>query len=217
MRLQSVIGVLLFFVSAGFSHGAVVCIGPKDASRFMVYLHGMDTISPSKQELENRKVLSRLAESLKIKFAIPRAKSKCPTNSAQLCWSWQAKISTDLESTKNAISTSANECFPSKGYEVLGFSNGGAALTSMLRLCEKVEFKKAIAIGAAGGWFSSDPKDLRSCGPKLISMLGKEDGANQKPVRDLTAHLLSLHAPIELVEYVGGHALSYEPLYEVLK
>lgn len=216
MQVQLIIAVLLV-LSVQFANGAPECVGPNNAGKFIVYLHGMDTVLPSKQELENRKVLARLSESLKIRFAIPRAKTTCPTNPSQLCWTWSAKTAAELDSVKVAIKSSANNCFPSKSYGVLGFSNGGVALAALLRLCERVDFKSAITVGAAGGWFSSDPQDLVSCGPKLVSMIGTDDQANQKSVRDFVAHLLSLKAPVKLVEYKGGHALVYDPLYELLK
>ena len=33
------------------------CLGPSDAKAFAVYLHGVDTIVPSAQERENRRIL----------------------------------------------------------------------------------------------------------------------------------------------------------------
>lgn len=207
--------IISFIASSSFS--ATDCIGPITAKKFVVYLHGMDTVSPSIQELENRSVLQNLAKNLSIQFALPRATDKCPTNSNQLCWTWAAKTSKEIEPFNEAIKAAALECFPKKDYTVLGFSNGGVAVTTLLRLCEKVDFKSSIVVGAAGGWLSSDPKNLNDCGPKVISLLGSEDKANQKPVRDYVAHLISLKAPVSLVEYEGGHALIYESLRDLLK
>jgi hypothetical protein len=217
MHFQLITAILSLILSVQSARAGVECVGPKNARKYIVYLHGMDTVSPSKQELENRKVLGRLSEVLKIRFAIPRAKAACATHPSQLCWTWSAKTSAELDSVIAAIKSSSDACFPSKTYDVLGFSNGGVALGSLLRLCEKVEFKSAITVGAAGGWFSSDPQDLRKCGPKLVAMLGTEDQTNQKPVRDFVAHLISLNAPAELVEYNGGHTLMYDSLYKLLK
>lgn len=214
MRIQSV--VLVIFLCVPFAHGGVECIGPKNADKFIVYLHGIDSVVPSKQELANREVLSRLSEALKVRFAVPRASGRCPNNKHQLCWTWSAKTSAELLSVKSAIESAVNACFPSKSYDALGFSNGGIALASMLRLCEKVKFKSVITVGAAGAWYPSDPKNLRSCGTQLVSLLGTDDQANQKPVRDFVAHLISLNAPVELIEYDGGHALVFEPLYRLL-
>lgn len=193
------------------------CIGPKNASKFMVYLHGMDTVSPSLQEVENRSVLQKLANNLNIRFALPRAVDKCPPNSKQICWTWAAKTSEDIKSVKAAINSAVEVCFSKKEYKVLGFSNGGAAVKALLRLCEKVDFNTAIAIGSAGGWYSSDPKNLESCKPKVTFLLGSEDQPNQKPIREFVSHLVSLRAPVFLVEYKGGHRLMYEPLFNLLK
>ncbi|MEK6555146.1 MAG: hypothetical protein AABZ31_07900 [Bdellovibrionota bacterium] len=148
---------LIFILLGSFAHGTTECIGSVKANRFIVYLHGIDTESPSLQELENRGVLKELAKSLNIRFALPRAKVACPTKIHQMCWTWAAKTSVDLAPVKSAIELAAADCFPSKNYDVLGFSNGGIAVASLLRLCEKVDFNLGITVGAAGGWFSSDP------------------------------------------------------------
>ena len=177
----------------------------------------MDTASPSPQEIGNCSVIQDLAKNLNIRFALPRATDKCPTNSQQICWTWAAKTSSDLVKVKTAIVTAAKDCFPNKDYTTLGFSNGGVAITDLLRLCEQVDFKSAIVVGAAGGWFSSDPKDLKKCYPKLMSLLGSQDQANQKAVRDLVDHLTSLNAPATLIEYDGGHQLLYSPLAILLR
>ena len=201
--------------SVAFS--ASECIGPSNATKFIVYLHGMDSVSPSFQELENRKVLEKLAKNLNIRFALPRAQDKCPTSPEQLCWTWAAKTTKDISSIKSAITAAANDCFSEKKYTALGFSNGGVAVAAMLRLCEKIDFTSAVIVGASGAWFSTDPKTLEGCYPKLISLLGSEDQVNQKPVRNFVEHLTSLKAPISLVEYKGGHKLIYEPLASLLK
>ncbi len=193
------------------------CIGPETATKYIVYLHGMDTVLPSPQERGNRSILEELAKNLNIRFALPRATDKCPTNPQQICWTWAAKTGADLAPVKNAVKTAASDCFAKKNYTVIGFSNGGVAVTALLRLCERVDFKSAIVIGAAGGWFSSDPKTLTDCDLKLTSLLGSEDQSNQKPVRDLVNHLITLKASISLVEYTGGHRLVYEPLFSLLK
>ena len=212
--------IILFIIVSLIASSAFCsteCTGPTNASKFIVYLHGMDTVLPSSQELENRQVLQKLSKNLNIRFALPRANSKCPTSSQQVCWTWAAKNIEDLVAVKNSIASAAAECFSKKDYTVLGFSNGGVAVTALLRLCEKVDFKSAIAVGAAGAWFSSDPKNLEACGLRITMMLGSEDKANQKPVRDFAAHLLLLKAPVSIVEYKGTHKLVYEPLTDLLK
>ena len=209
--------IILLILLPVASLAATECIGPLKANKFIVYLHGMDSISPSAQELRNREILGDLAKDLNIRFAIPRATRACPTNSSQLCWTWAAKTSEDLLPVKKAITDAAKECFLSKNYSVLGFSNGGVAVAALLRLCEKVDYDSAIVVGAAGGWFSTDPKTIEGCYPKLILLLGSEDQANLKPVRSFVEHLTSLKAPISLVEYKGGHELIYETLARLLK
>ncbi len=207
--------ILIF--SAHSSLASTECIGEKNAKKLMVYLHGMDSISPSRQELDNRIVLEKLAKSLDMRFAIPRATKACPTNDKQICWTWTARTAEDLEPVKKAISSAAHDCFSSKTYSVLGFSNGGTAVASLLRLCQDVDFKLGIVVGAAGAWFSSDPSSLQNCQPEIISMIGSQDSANHKPARDFIAHLVSLKAKATVVEYQGDHSLSYQALFEQLR
>lgn len=199
------------------SQAAVECIGPAKAGKFIVYLHGMDTEPPSPRELVNRKILTKLSKKLNIRFAIPRAKNPCPTNSSQLCWTWGPKTAKELEPVKEIIVESAKECFASESYSVLGFSNGGVAVSSFLRLCDKVPFESAIAVAPVSGWHPTDPISLRGCGPKITAMVGTEDKENQKTIRSLISRLSSLNGPITLVEYEGGHELTYEALYNQLK
>lgn len=210
--------ILLFaFFISSFSHANTSCIGPQTAKRFYVYLHGMDTPTPSKQELANRAVLSALASKLNIRFALPRADEKCPSNPNLICWTWSPKTTSDLHLVSNALAEAAQSCFSSQSFGVLGFSNGGIAASAFLRLCENNSFKSLISVGGASGWYSSDPQNLRNCSPKLVAMVGSKDFANQKPIRDFVSHLKSVQAPVELVEYEGGHELVESSLLELLK
>lgn len=209
--------IILILLPTTYSFGSTECIGSPTANKFIVYLHGMDSVSPSKQELGNRAILKNLAEKLNIRFALPRATQKCPVNNQQICWTWAAKTHEDISIVQMAIKSAAEDCFANRDYSVLGFSNGGVAVGALLRMCEKVSFKSAIIVGAAGGWFSTDPKNLEGCSPIIISLLGSEDQANQKYVREFVSHLISLKAQVSLVEYKGDHRLFFEPLADLLK
>ncbi|MBC7714273.1 MAG: hypothetical protein H7177_13095 [Rhizobacter sp.] len=200
-----------------FANASVECIGPTNASKYIIYLHGIDREEFSPQEIKNREILKKLANNLSLKIALPRAKTKCPQDKDLLCWVWEAQYKKDLEPTFTSIKEASTECFPNKDYNVVGFSNGGAAVSAFLRLCENPGFKTAISIGAGGGWFSSDPKKLLNCMPNLIIMLGSNDGANQAPVRNYINHLQTLKAQVKLIEYQGKHEILYEPLKEQLE
>jgi predicted esterase len=154
---------------------------------------------------------------MNIRFALPRAAERCPSNSNQICWTWAPKVAGDLKKVSQAFREAAKACFPSREYSVLGFSNGGIAASAFLRLCMKNDFKSIVAIGSGGGWYAGDPKTLKNCKPKLISMIGSEDHENQKPARDFVSHLSSIQAPVKLFEYKGCHELLHDPLAEALK
>lgn len=62
------------------SASAIECLGSKDSKKVAVYLHGMNSEPPSYQELRNRKSLASISATLKIGFAVPRAKDKCADN-----------------------------------------------------------------------------------------------------------------------------------------
>src|ERR1700733_2057996 len=55
----------------------VTCLGPENAKKAAVYLHGLDTVHPSVQEMQNRKTLSEIAKNLNLRIAVPRAPSHC--------------------------------------------------------------------------------------------------------------------------------------------
>lgn len=214
--IKRLLFLFLFSITA-FAREEVECIGPEGANKFIVYLHGMDTNPPSAQELQNRVVLSSLAKKLNVRFALPRAADKCPTHLNQFCWVWWTKTADELKKVTQSIAEASRTCFPGKKFSTLGFSNGGAALNVFIRLCIKNNFQEIITVGAAGDWSGSDPKNLNGCSPKFTALIGSEDEANQKPVRDFVSHLLMLKARAELIEYKGGHQLLHDALEPIIK
>lgn len=103
----------------------VSCIGPDNAKGFLIYLHGMDSKSPSKQELQNRKILNDLASKYNLKIALPRAQMQCPTQPGSICWGWTWNAS-ELANIIPQILESREQCFPNdQPFGVIGFSNGG--------------------------------------------------------------------------------------------
>lgn len=192
------------------------CFGPKDSKTVAVYLHGMDTESPSNQELENRKVLSKISESLKIGIAIPRTKNKCP-NKTQLCWGWNFNDTGVVDTAIQLAIETQKQCFPKADqFGIVGFSNGGFIANQIVKDCKKTNFKWLISIGAGGSFNKNNKTDLSKCN-SLTLMAGKQDKFNYEPIKDLAKWLKEHKADVTLVEYNSGHLLPEKDLEKVLK
>ena len=206
--------VILLVASPMISYAE--CFGPKNSKTVVVYLHGMDSESPSQQELENRKVLSKISESLKIGIAIPRAKSKCP-NKTQLCWGWNFNEASVVDSALQLAIESQKLCFTKvTNIGLLGFSNGGFVVNQIVKDCKKTDFNWLISIGAGGSFNKNDQTDFSKCS-SLTLMAGKEDKFNYESIKDLAKWMKDHKANITLVEYDSGHSLPEKDLETVLK
>lgn len=207
-----IISLLITFPMLSYAE----CIGPKDSKTVAIYLHGMDTESPSNQELENRKVLSKISESLKIGIAIPRAKNKCP-NKSQICWGCNFNEDGVVENALQLASASQTQCFPkSTQIGLIGFSNGGFVANQIIKDCKKTDFKWLVSIGAGGSYNKNDKTNLNKCGA-LILMAGKEDKSNYEQIKSLEKWMNERKANVNFVEYESGHNLPEKDLEKVLK
>lgn len=207
--------ILLFLITfCGMSAKAIDCIGPTSASRFVVYLHGMDTPIPGNLEMRNRAALETVANKLNIRFALPRATNDCPSNPNLKCWSWTEQDS--IESVLEAINFSANICFPHLAFSLLGFSNGGYAVHKMMRKCSTGNFTQMISFGASGGWSKNDPQDLANCPLNLSMNIGSTDEANSSPSVAFYQYLKSINAQVSYSKYLGGHELTLDSLTQSL-
>lgn len=198
----------------------VSCIGPVLADRFVIYLHGMDSVVPSKQELQNRTILNNLANILNIRFAIPRAKEKCPTQPEAICWGWKFD-QTELSTILPKIIESRSKCFSTeKPFAMLGFSNGGYLLMRWFSKSFPLSGVSLptliIASGSGKGYVSSSINNLSSI-PKLILVIGKQDKFNFDPSELLFKNFQKLNAPVQLIEFDGGHELNQDALEVALK
>ncbi|OFZ79400.1 MAG: hypothetical protein A2603_14515 [Bdellovibrionales bacterium RIFOXYD1_FULL_55_31] len=111
------------------------CLGTWAAKHYLIYLHGMDTESPSPQEQQNREMLSRLAQVLNLRIALPRAKNACPTQPNLKCWDWAFTKEAVQAELANAIAE-ANQCFPDgAAFSFVGFSNGGYLVNAAIQNC----------------------------------------------------------------------------------
>ncbi|MFY7842103.1 MAG: hypothetical protein ACOVQW_04840, partial [Actinomycetes bacterium] len=176
------------------------CLGPLNANHFMVYLHGMDTVKPSPQEMNNRKVLKNIAGKLNLRIALPRAINKCPKDANQICWGWKftdAGVEEVLKSSDSAI----EECFPkAKKVGLLGFSNGGFAVNQIVKDCRTTNFDWFISVAAGGSWNEESSRDLSKCG-KIYMFAGKLDHQNFDSIKGFNIWLQKNKSDVKIIEY----------------
>lgn len=193
----------------------ILCIGKETAKNGAIYLHGMDSIQPSKQELGNRQILQRIADRLDMRIAIPRATTICKNDT--LCWGWSFNKN-EIDSLKNVLHTSAETCKLPSDRSLIGFSNGGYAYTQMLRFCMTRNDQTVISIGARlyHGKLEAHPLSLASCG-QMIFLTGKNDQKNLNPSNDYAKKLKSKYAIVEEITFDGGHEIDENSLLQILE
>lgn len=194
-----------------------LCLGPQNASVGFVYLHGMDAVSPSQQELLNREKLERLSKKLGIRVAIPRANTVCPSNSKMLCWGWGFS-SAELNSIKIQVLNAAQSCQLPEKFNLIGFSNGAYATNLLYKDCLLAGDSKIISIGASllnpGSKFTDG--ELAKCG-NLKILIGNKDQYNYDPNKALFNAIKSKNGNVEWIEFEGSHEISEDALLQVLK
>ncbi len=197
------------------------CIGPADATRFAVYLHGVDEVSISDQEIHNRQSLDAIAKSLSLRIALPRASMPCPNQPASLCWGW-AFDAHELDGAADAVTRAAGACFGrAKPFGLIGFSNGGYLLTKLLRTCtlhaKLPDAAWVLTVGSTmlQGPLESQPDDLSACG-RLVMVSGTRDTYNFDPADHLLHALRDKRADVRGVRFDGPHGVPEEPTRTVI-
>ena len=112
--------ILFFSPFVVLASNDTICLGPKKASHFAIYLHGMDSVVPSIQELQNRETLEKIANKLNLRIAIPRATNRCLQQPNLLCWGWDENTSLKTLNALKDIPRSAEQCFSNKSYGLIG-------------------------------------------------------------------------------------------------
>ncbi len=198
------------------------CMGPEGSKINLVYLHGMDSATPSQQEQTNRGVLAKIANELNIRIALPRASKPCPTQPNSVCWGWSFNQS-EIDSTKGTIEAAAQNCFGTKAhYGMLGFSNGGYLLSQAYRSCTlQTNFPDGgwlAIVGAArySGNLPVQPASLKGCG-SLTILSGSEDQYNSDLNQNYLHVLAAKGADATEIPYSGGHLLPYPELKTALE
>ncbi|MBX3193461.1 MAG: hypothetical protein KF819_41150 [Labilithrix sp.] len=196
------------------------CIGPAHATAYAVYLHGMDGVSPSGQEMQNRAILASMASKLSMRVALPRATARCPNQPSSICWGWTFD-EREVHEGATTIDAAARSCFGEKAFALIGFSNGGYLLTKMLRSCVLPSTLPRVTQLVTSGStmmkepLEREPSSLAGCG-KLTMLIGDKDEFNFDPTGTLLHGLQRKGADVREVRFEGTHLLSEEPLMRVL-
>ena len=198
----------------------VSCIGAASAEVFVIYLHGMDSVQPSPQEIVNRNILNQIAKTKNIRFALPRAQLKCPNQPESICWGWKFDQA-ELAAVLPQILQSRSTCFSQdKPFIILGFSNGGYLLAHWYSQAMMPSYsQRPISLVASGSGKGDIPSNITnlSQNPSLTLIIGKQDQFNFDPTQSLFHRLKDLKAPANLIEFDGGHILDENSLLKAFE
>lgn len=196
--------ILLWLSIISFEASAftVQCYRSKNPKKNIVYLHGIDTTSPSKQELNNRRLLQKLAQRHSFNLAISRSDLPCRTRKGSVCWPHYS--SEQVKKTWEKIKSSTKGCIdPKKQTSYFGFSNGGYLLAKVFQLCHASENTWFYLVGSA----SSLRKMTKPCGYATI-VIGHDDKITHPKAIAFYKHLKLLTPRVAFHEYQGGHELT---------
>lgn len=214
MRKFNVLFILQLLISVDLA--ATECIGPNDAKNGVVYLHGMDTSTPSSMEVTNRTTLTKISNELEVTIALPRAKDRCPTQPSLHCWGWNFNDAKIMDSALASVQAAKDFCFPkAKNVGLVGFSNGGYVVNYALKSCKKSEINWSISIGAASTWKDNEGPELSNCG-KYIFMAGSEEEALHT-IKKMIPWLTKRKVDFDIMEFPGGHTVPYKELKTVIQ
>jgi hypothetical protein len=188
------------FSNSAFS-GEVLCLGPKDARESLIYLHGMDPVAPSSQELATRADLERLGHELGLRVAVPRSQTLCPKDKTLLCWPQTSRDTLSL--TWEKILSDSALCFTRTPSDpiLLGFSNGAYFATQLWQECLPSGPRRVLAIGS--GETRREKAPAASCG-RLTLLVGRRDQVLPS-ARAFHKRLLARKSKIDFIEFDGGH------------
>lgn len=202
--------VLALLVVTGRGQAApALCLGPKDAASRFIYLHGMDDEKPTAQELENRRLLGKLAESLSMRVAVVRGNHRCK---GKVCW--KQDTPQEVTATYEALRRDAGACFDSsKPLGLLGFSNGGYLAGKIAFHCLTPKPEWVVVVGSAGT-VKADAS-LAQCAPVTV-LMGERDMTLEK-ARRFHKDLASRGALTRFETFKGGHEFKEDVLKRILQ
>jgi hypothetical protein len=194
--------VMVQLAAARSERSRPTCLGPSDAQRRIVYLHGLDSHAPSWQELDNRRALTEIPDAT---IAIPRA----PACGSGRCWADDdSRTSTTIEAIRSASRT----CFGDRPlHGVIGFSRGGFALARVAR-CDTIGARWAIVAGAFG---HADVQRLDGCAVGVV--IGNGDRYHHAGAIDYARRRRDASLTTTTVPFDGGHRLDAAALSSAIE
>lgn len=192
-----------------------MCLGSPAAQHGVVYLHGIDSVSPSSQELTNREVLKHLAEKWDLRIALPRAEMSCHHS---VCWGWGGS-GEEKTSAITKINAAAEACgLSKKSIGLIGFSSGGYMVAQLFRQEEFAKMKPPVkwAIAAASGLLKGPLEaHYKNLEGRLVFVVGKKD-ATYDPTQNYYNRLREKSSGVSLIEFEGGHELTKNSMNDAL-
>lgn len=184
-----------------------ICVGKETANTAVVYLHGLDSLTPSLQEENNRRTLSQLADELGFRLAIARSGFSCKD---KLCW--PQKTPEEHKDTYTLLTKALSTCLTkhTKSWGLLGFSNGGYFASKVAQYCYLDGPKWIIASGSAGSLIKDTQEKPAQC-PKLTVMIGDQDITRNNAKR-YAESMKTAGFKVSFNLFAGKHELLKKPL-----
>ncbi len=192
------------------------CLGPSDAKKEAIFLHGMDDLGKSSPDNQKAKeIISKIAVEHSLRVFAPRASETCKHfGRVQRCWKSQRNQSS-ADYTKQILSL-AKGCLSSKTPDFfIGFSNGGYFTSRLFLECQKDFTSTHFIVVAAAGSLAQGRDSLKSCG-KLSLLVGSDDKLTLPDAKSFFSKVLSRGADVKFVSPKGGHKLFDKELREAL-
>lgn len=214
-------GITLYLLSNGSwslsAHASVrldTCIGPEDAKATAIYLHGMDTPSPSAQERWNRVVLNHVVALLSLRVAIVRSDVPCPWEPQLRCW--PSTSPDEVRGALDAALLAGQKCFGrTASLGLIGFSNGGFFVSSVRHHVESHPFSYFISFGGAGHPRNATDEVSSDKTPYFI-IVGNDDRWHRDRAFGYATSARRLSERVKYIEFNGGHQLYISPLADAL-
>ncbi len=217
--MQAFISKLFVFVamyltidsgSAAADYTKTDCLGPVDAQRRFVFLHGWE--NPNHPDQEYRNELESLSKQHGWRVALPRGRGRCAEGNSRQCWA--IKSVEELRQSWQIVQEGAEECFgKGKDWGIVGFSNGGYFAASLFSLCWEPRPLWIMGFGSAGT--RSNVSKPTGCGSFAL-VIGKND-PTFPAAKAFGQSLIKNNKNIIYREFDGGHRVDYPSLPDLIK
>ena len=192
----------LAFISRDREPLPCTCIGRRDAAVNIVYLHGLDTVAPSWQEIQNREKLRAIAQILDARIALPRGPGRWPQRS-------------DIAKSVDLIEQASRACFRSSRLMVVGFSDGANVVNQLYVSCRPDIASTYVSAGSSEVAFRRDAQSLARCG-QLVLIAGRHEPGFET-TRIFATQLAKRGYRVQFVAHSGPHELPFSETLMALR